>query len=71
MGPIPRQQDWQKKTGEDWMRKNLDRLELFEDSKDRPEYIEVFNRIASRTYRTVFTYGDLAPRNILVRGTNI
>lgn len=70
-GPFPDSKGWQKVTGEDWMRRNLDRVKHLEDFKDRPEYIEVFNRTASRTYRSVFTHGDLAPRNILVRGTKI
>jgi thiamine kinase-like enzyme len=36
-------------------------------TSDYEQFHELFERCAKRSYRTVFSHGDLAPRNILVK----
>ena len=39
--------------------------------KENPELSDSLEKCATRSYRTTFTHGDLAPRNILVKGDKI
>ena len=44
-------------------------MTLYSLAKDYGQFHKLFERCAKRSYRTVFSHGDLAPRNILVKGT--
>lgn len=71
-GPFPDRTGFDQITGLTWMRRNLDHVkEGWPEFKNHPQYLEAIEKTATRTYLTVFTHGDIAPRNILVRGNKI
>jgi RIO-like serine/threonine protein kinase len=60
-GPFPSVAAFHTFLGHDYVRNNDRYL----------EYRDIFDTCARRSYRTTFTHGDLAPRNILVRDGKI
>ncbi|KAJ7209180.1 kinase-like domain-containing protein [Mycena pura] len=62
-GPFSSVAEFQTFLGRDWLMEN--KLAEYE------EFVPALQRCASRSYRTVFTHCDLAPRNILVKGQHI
>ncbi|RDB23486.1 hypothetical protein Hypma_008957 [Hypsizygus marmoreus] len=60
-GPFTSVQDFHEWLGHGYMR----------TADEHREYRPIFEACAKRSYKTVFTHGDIAPRNILVKGAKI
>ncbi|KAJ7449233.1 kinase-like domain-containing protein [Mycena latifolia] len=62
-GPFSSVAEFQTFLGRDWLMENK--------PAEYGQSIPALQRCVSRSYRTVFTHCDLAPRNILIKGTRI
>ncbi|RDB23488.1 hypothetical protein Hypma_008959 [Hypsizygus marmoreus] len=61
LGPFTSVQDFHERLGHGYMR----------TSDEQKDYRSIFEACAERSYETVFTHGDITPRNILVKDVKI